>query len=129
MKYLIDTNIFLWYAEKSNRLNIEIYDLILDSKNDIYISIASFWEIAIKKSIGKLDVDRSVNDFVYESKLNGFFTLPISNETITIIESLPFHHKDPFDRMIIAQGMSNNFTIITADFSFGKYDTKVILNK
>jgi hypothetical protein len=129
MKYLIDTNIFLWYAEKSNRLNIEIYDLILNSKNDIYISIASFWEIAIKKSIGKLDVDRSVNDFVYESKLNGFFTLTISNETLTIIESLPYHHKDPFDRMIIAQGVSNNFTIITSDILFAKYDADVILIK
>jgi PIN domain nuclease of toxin-antitoxin system len=87
MKYLIDTNIFLWYAGKSDLLNADIYDLIIDNKNDIYISIAAFWEIAIKKSIGKLDVSRSVNDFIYESKLNGFFTLPISDETIAIIES------------------------------------------
>jgi PIN domain nuclease of toxin-antitoxin system len=129
MKYLIDTNIFLWYAGKSDLLNADIYDLIIDNKNDIYMSIAAFWEIAIKKSIGKLDVSRSVNDFIYESKLNGFFTLPISDETIAIIESLPFHHKDPFDRMIIAQGIANNFKIITSDISFLKYDVNVILNK
>lgn len=91
-----------------------------------FVSIVSFWEISIKVSIGKLDIHKSFDDFYALVEQNNFKLLPISPKDTFLVASLPFHHRDPFDRLIIAQAINNNLNILSRDENFKKYDASVI---
>ncbi len=121
MKYLIDTHVFIWFVENSASLLQSVKDLIEDENSDIFISIASLWEISIKTSIGKLPMSRKFEDLVDVLNENLIEILPISFAHTVENNKLPFHHRDPFDRIIIAQAIVENIDFISADAVFDEY--------
>ena len=123
MDYLIDTHTLLWIVTDSPKLSIQAKDLYLNPENNIFISLASIWEMAIKSSLNKLTLEKSLEEFVDEHiKDNDIQILNIELPHILRIEKLPFHHRDPFDRLIISQQIENNLPIIGSDEEFDKYD-------
>ena len=126
MAYLLDTHAFLWFINGSNELSSQAKDIIRNPKNIMYLSIASFWEIAIKLNIGKLAIDMSFDELKKEADKNDFRILPIRYEDTRVLTTLELFHKDPFDRILIAQAIQNNLTMITKDSNFGAYHVKII---
>jgi PIN domain nuclease of toxin-antitoxin system len=113
MRVLIDTHIFIWYVQNSQRLNSSVVNLINDGKNDILFSTASVWEMAIKQSTGKLNLGVPYASFIEEQmRLNNMELLPIKLEHLEVVTSLPFHHRDPFDRLLISQALVENIPIL-----------------
>ena len=110
--YLLDTHIFLWWLSDTDRLSKEVFDIISDSSNQIYISSASIWEIAIKESLGKIEIDENLDTIIEEC---GFLELKISAKCANTVKKLPPIHKDPFDRMLIAQAKRWDLILITRD--------------
>ena len=95
--------------------------MIADANNECYLSMASCWEMAIKSSLGKLRFSKPVGHFVSEQlAINGFLLIPIELRHVAKIEKLPFHHRDPFDRLLIAQAVTEKLTIVTADGNFSE---------
>ncbi len=123
MNLLLDTQAFLWFESGDYRLSVVAKQAITSQDNIMFISIASLWEIAIKYSIGKLELHIEFNEL---TSLQGYFHLPVSKEHLEIITELPFHHRDPFDRLLIAQSIHENFSIISADANFDLYGVKRI---
>jgi PIN domain nuclease of toxin-antitoxin system len=122
MRVLIDTHIFIWYVQNSQRLNSSVVNLINDGKNDILFSTASVWEMAIKQSTGKLNLGVPYASFIEEQmRLNNMELLPIKLEHLEVVTSLPFHHRDPFDRLLISQALVENIPILSIDVAFDDY--------
>jgi PIN domain nuclease of toxin-antitoxin system len=126
MKLLLDTHAFLWFMKGEN-LSQKAQDSFLDIDNDLYLSAASYWEICIKHSLGKLDLDKNWNEvFDREILLNGIKWLPIEKEHSQGIIELPMIHRDPFDRLLIAQACAEDMTLLTADSNIKQYDIPTI---
>lgn len=127
MNLLLDTHIFLWFVTDDSKLSTSLKDLIEDEDNVIYLSVASLWEMSIKYNLGKLTLVPSYQEFVErevrETNLN---LLAIELEHLMINATLPRHHGDPFDRIIIAQSMAENIPIITVDPVFHQYSINLI---
>lgn len=122
MRLLLDTQAFLWFILNSPALSEKARNLICDPNNQIEISPASLWEIAIKISIGKYALKEPVAEFLeHEIKNNQFRLLPIEPRHIAPLTLMQFHHRDPFDRLIIAQAIVENISIISSDVVFDKY--------
>jgi PIN domain nuclease of toxin-antitoxin system len=121
MKYLIDTHIFIWFIQNSTNLNQTARNLIEDANNEILISIASLWEISIKNSIGKLHLVRGFEAMTDYLKDNSIGILPLTFAHTVENNRLPFYHRDPFDRIIIAQAIVENMDFISADKVFDDY--------
>ncbi len=122
-RYLLDTHAFIWWVEDSPKLSKTASKTISNLENECYFSLASAWEMAIKISLGKLKLATSLRRFITENiAANDFRVLPIDFSHINKIESLAFYHRDPFDRLIIVQGMTEKMPIISADTDFGSYD-------
>ncbi|KAF0192185.1 MAG: PilT domain-containing protein [bacterium] len=122
MKILIDTCSFLWFIEDNPKLSSVAKSLIEDEDNEIFLSIISVWEIAIKTSIGKLSITDTLSEFIKtQLKVNDIKLLNISLEDTYLVSSLPFHHKDPFDRLIISQAITGKLPIISYDSIFDSY--------
>jgi PIN domain nuclease of toxin-antitoxin system len=124
LKYLLDTHTLIWYATDAPQLSATARALIEDPNNDILISPASIWEIAIKVSIGKLALNRAYKDFLDLCLgSRGFQLLPVEPSHTTIVSSLPFppRHKDPFDRLLIAQAIIESIPIVSVDLAFDSY--------
>lgn len=123
MKLLLDTHVFLWFIMGSPHLSAEARTLIEDEKNRKFISIASLWEIAIKSSIGKLTLSASFDQLIPQQlTLNGFELLPIEFTHLAAVATLPFHHRDPFDRLLIAQAIVEKMPIMSIDSAFEAYN-------
>jgi len=122
MNYLLDTCVFIWAMANPNKLSLNTKSIILDRLNNIYISSITPWKITIKKSLGKLTCPDNIEELI---KINDFKELPINFKHVLELKKLPLHHKDPFDRMIIAQARVENLTILTDDEKFRDYDVKV----
>ncbi|EDN70767.1 PilT-like protein [Beggiatoa sp. PS] len=121
MTFLIDTHTFLWFITGSLALSETAKELIENDNNDIFISIASLWEISIKMAIGKLQVLESYDTVINDITENEISILPI-NFTHTVIQNkLPFHHKDPFDRIIVSQAIAEDMSLISRDDIFDMY--------
>lgn len=122
MKLLLDTHAFLWYFIGSASLSVKARASIEDESNDKFFSIASLWEIAIKASIGKLTLSKPFDD-VFPDQLanNGIDLLSITTAHVSAITNMPFHHRDPFDRLLIAQAMTEQMPIVSADVAFDDY--------
>jgi PIN domain nuclease of toxin-antitoxin system len=124
MRLLLDTQILLWYVLGDPRLSGTAKDLILDPANEILISPASYWEIAIKVSIGKLTLHRPYGEFL-DLCLNryGFVVLPIEPRHAAQVVTLPFppNHKDPFDRLLVAQALVEAISIVSDDVALDLY--------
>ena len=126
--YLLDTHTLLWYLGGDALLPDSARIIISDSSNEIAISIASLWEIAIKHSLGKLDLPRPFDDLEATLHAEGFSVLPIQIEDLKTIITLPFHHGDPFDRLTIAQSLRLDFPVIGRDEVFDVYGVQRFWN-
>jgi PIN domain nuclease of toxin-antitoxin system len=127
MRVLIDTHIFIWYIQNSERLPSSIATYINDGRNDILLSIASVWEMAIKQSTGKLNLGLPYASFIAEQmRLNSIELLPLRLDHLEVVTTMPFHHRDPFDRILIAQAMLEDIVIVSADSMFSSYPVQRI---
>jgi len=124
-KYLLDTHIFLWWMSDAEQLSQEVFDIIADGSNQIYISSATIWEIAIKEALGKLEVDADLDNAIEE---NGFVELKVSAICANATKKLEQIHRDPFDRMLIAQAIEGDMTLITVDGYIVQYDNVKVLS-
>ncbi|UIE37315.1 type II toxin-antitoxin system VapC family toxin [Leptodesmis sichuanensis] len=122
MKILLDTHTFLWFINDSPELSNAAADL-LESDVDLLLSMASLWEIAIKVSLNKLTLPDDYERFIPQQiTLNNIEILTITFEHLTVVSRLPFHHRDPFDRLLIAQSMSEKLQIVSADTKLDSYE-------
>jgi PIN domain nuclease of toxin-antitoxin system len=122
---LLDTHTFLWFVWGDPQLSLTARSLIDDEGNRKFVSMASLWEIAIKVNIGKMTLAKPFPEFVSERlDGNGFETLTITRTHVAQIVSLPFHHRDPFDRLIIAQSLAENMLIVGVDAVFDPYGVR-----
>ena len=127
MKYLLDTHTLLWIVTDDKQLSIKAKRYFLNKKNDIYLSIASLWEMAIKISLNKLKINQSLEEFCKEHIIgSNIKILDIKIEHLAKLESLKFKHRDPFDRMLACQCAGENLAIISKDKEFDKYSIKRI---
>lgn len=119
---LLDTHIFLWFVFAEVQLNAYVRDLIEDEANVKFLSMASVWEMAIKHSVGRLPLTLPFGEFIrHQLEPNGFRLLPITFEHLVQISSLPMHNRDPFDRLIVAQSLTENMAVVSADQAFDAY--------
>ena len=123
MKLLLDTHIFLWALSEPNRLSQKQVIAMEDPTNTVYVSSISITEIAIKASLGKLEL---VFDPLDAAERSGFEMLDFSAKDALLLKDLPFHHRDPFDRMLIAQAISRKLIIATQDSIIDQYDCQIL---
>jgi PIN domain nuclease of toxin-antitoxin system len=124
MKYLLDTHAFLWYFEDSDKLSKTAANIIEDAVAQKYVSIASLWEFAVKYSMGKLRFDGGLAHLWEIITQNRFVILPIAQPYLAGIIHLPFHHRDPFDRLLAATAKAEGMTLVSADGNMDLYDVK-----
>jgi PIN domain nuclease of toxin-antitoxin system len=119
---LLDTHAFLWFVLNDRQLSKVACDLITDPLNDVLIGPASYWEIAIKVSIGKYELPGSFESWIeHQIQVNEFEILPIKIAHAASIATLPFHHRDPFDRLLVAQALTEKIPIISGDVILDSY--------
>ena len=123
MNLLLDTHVLIWALENNSTLSDNARAAIIDGENLVFISSASVWEISIKKTLGKLKVP---DDLTEEIKLHRFTQLTMNFEHAQLAGELPDIHKDPFDRMLIAQAIIEKLTLVTRDSLFNKYDVNLL---
>ena len=127
MRLLLDTHTFLWWIEDAPQLSEHARMLIADPNNHLFLSAASGWEIAIKARLGKLRVHDELERFLAEQlSMNQISALPITMYHALHVQRLPLHHRDPFDRMLIAQSQLEAMPIITMDSIFSRYHVETI---
>lgn len=126
MDLLLDTHAFIWFLNGDDQLPISVKSQIADSSNKCFVSIASMWEIAIKVNLGKLDLQGPFNQIADFLRENDIELLPITFEHIQLLLTLEFHHRDPFDRIIVAQALMEKLKIATKDEVFYKYMTDIL---
>jgi PIN domain nuclease of toxin-antitoxin system len=128
MKLLLDTHIWLWWLAQPDRLSPQAIELIRDLDNTCLFSAASAWEIAIKTSLGKLTLPLPVDEFVTARLFETQMTrLDVTVEHAVRVASLPWHHRDPFDRLLVAQAQVEKAVFVTADGKLQSYDVDMIL--
>lgn len=127
MRLLLDTHIALWAITDSPALPAEARRIILAPHNEIYVSAASIWEISIKHGLGRGDIPVSGGEAADYFTQAGYMTLDISTHHAVFVESLPPHHADPFDRMLVAQALSEPMRLLTHDKAVCLYSDTVIL--
>ena len=124
MRILLDTHTFLWFVNDSPELSNDAAEL-LESDIDLLLSVASLWEIAIKVNLKKLTLPDDYERFIpQQMSLNDIELLPIAIDHLNVVAKLPLHHRDPFDRMLIAQAMQEGIQIISVDIKFDDYDVE-----
>jgi len=121
MNLLLDTHSFLWYYKGVSDLSTNALHLIESPENDFFISVVSLWEIAIKNSLGKLGLNAPLGDFFKDVVQKGFNLMPIDLSYILQSAAFPFHHRDPFDRLIIGQSIVEKMPVVTKDALFDPY--------
>jgi PIN domain nuclease of toxin-antitoxin system len=123
MQLLLDTHVFLWWVDDAPDLTRKARQAISDPKNECFVSVVSAWEMAIKLSLGKLRLQQAIESFVAEQlAANRFRLLNLELRHIGQTVSLPFHHRNPFDRLLIAQALQENLSVVTADRIFAQYE-------
>lgn len=123
MRLLLDTHVFLWWVADAPQLTRKARRAISAKESECFVSLASCWEMAIKLSLGKLALTQPLEPFVSEQlAINRFRLLPIEFRHVVAVTTLPFHHRDPFDRLLIAQAVVDDLTLVTTDQAFKKYD-------
>ena len=122
-KYLLDTHVLLWWFSADKQLGYSAKKTIADTNNQIFCSVASYWEMVIKQSLGKLKFPKKMFETIEDG---GIFIVPIEVRHVLELQDLPPIHKDPFDRMLIAQAQADNLTVITADVNIQKYQINTL---
>ena len=127
MKLLLDTHTALWLVNDYEKLSPKAETMLLDDTNELYLSIVSVWEVAIKASIGKLsEFKGGVRNFLAKVDAMPIVLLTISPMHVEVVEKMPFLHRDPFDRLLVATAKSEGMVILTADENICKYDISVV---
>ncbi|MEM7228171.1 MAG: type II toxin-antitoxin system VapC family toxin [Planctomycetota bacterium] len=124
MGYLLDTNAVLWCMDRPERLRGEVRELIEDRRNPIYISAAGTWEMSVKHALGRLELPLDIRPVLEQM---GIRTLPVTVDHAHVVRSLPPIHRDPFDRIMIAQSKHDDLAMITSDVTIAQYDIKTIM--
>lgn len=126
MTLLLDTHAFVWWLTKPKRLSGKAHDAISNPANTILASAAAAWELAIKTSIGKLDLPDDVAQYVPDRiASNGFEALPASVDHAVRVASLPHHHRDPFDRLLVAQALAEDIQLVSVDPLVRRYEARI----
>jgi PIN domain nuclease of toxin-antitoxin system len=120
---LLDSQVVLWSLQRPERLPAKVLASITDPVNSVDVSVATLWELAIKQSIGKLTVDGDLREHL---TLQAFSELPVLGDHALAVRDLPAHHRDPFDRLLIAQARCEGLTIVTSDRAFAAYDVPIM---
>ena len=127
MTLLLDTHTLLWFFTNDSSLSTRARGAIEDSGNVARVSAVSLWEVAIKCALGKLKLPAPCADvFPHQLETNGFDLLPITPAHCAALLTLPFHHRDPFDRLLLAQAMAEGLTLVTDDGQFGPYGVPLL---
>jgi PIN domain nuclease of toxin-antitoxin system len=127
MNLLLDSHIFIWWANSSKEISPAIISVLEDNSNILFLSLVSIWEMQIKHQLGRLKFSTNLFDIVEMHKTkNNLRILPITEEHIYHLNNLPHHHTDPFDRLIIAQSLSENLTLVSDDSIFPKYGVNLL---
>jgi PIN domain nuclease of toxin-antitoxin system len=127
MKYLLDTSVFLWALAAPGKLNRRARNLLSNEREGLFLSAASSWEISLKFGLGKLELPEPPAKYVPKWMLNwGIRSLDISHLHALAVGTLPGHHQDPFDRILIVQAMTEGMVLLTADRMFEKYSVKTL---
>ncbi|MDV2991336.1 MAG: hypothetical protein N4J56_000990 [Chroococcidiopsis sp. SAG 2025] len=122
MRFLLDTHTFIWYVANERQITTLVLEIINDVNNDILLSVASLWKMAIKQSTGKLRFNLPFEVFIIQQlSLNKFDLLEIKIDHLAVVASLPLHHRDPFDRLSISQAMVEQLPILSIDSAFDAY--------
>ena len=127
MKLLLDTHIFIWWADQPEKLSAAALSALEDEANELVLSVASVWEMQIKIQLGKLKLSLPLKELVKnQQETNDLMVSPVALTHVLALDALPFHHKDPFDRLLIAQSISDGLTVVTADSQFSAYSVKLL---
>lgn len=127
MKLLLDTHAFIWWDENPDKLGPASRQACSDPNNDLVLSTASVWEIQLKQMVGKLTLSKPLRELIEEqARQNGMEISPVQVEHILRLDSLAFHHRDPFDRILIAPAQVEGWTIVTHDGAFKQYGVPVL---
>ncbi len=126
MDLLLDTHTVIWFITEDSKLPLKTKKIIENSENNCFVSIATLWEIAIKHSLGRLNLDSELENIFAIIEKTGFEILPITTNQILINAGLPHHHQDPFDRIIISQAIHDNLKIVSKDGQFKNYQVTMI---
>jgi PIN domain nuclease of toxin-antitoxin system len=126
MRVLVDTHVLLWYLQADPNLSTLAINAIENKDNDVFVSIASLWEIAIKLGLNKLEIQRPFENLEIDLQRLDIKILPIAFLDVQIYRDLPLHHRDPFDRILIAQSIGNSLVIITRDALFEPYSVELM---
>ncbi len=124
MSLLLDTHVLLWWMLGAPQLRTNAIEAISDPERLVFVSAASAWETAIKIAIGKFEMP--IEEFSRELEESAFNELPITTDAALYAASLPLHHRDPYDRMLVAQAQANNLTLVTHDKALEPYDIPII---
>lgn len=124
MNYILDTHTLIWFLNGDDKLSKKSKDIIEDQENLKLVSIATIWEIAIKISLGKFKFNQGFKQFLDLIEDNGFEIVPITFDHVLTVSKLDFIHRDPFDRLIISQALTDDLTLITKDEYIEKYNVK-----
>lgn len=122
---LLDTHAFLWFESNDPKLPQNVMDTI-QTEERVYVSIASFWEIAIKNSMGKLNLGIPINELMNHCVSCGFEIMPIKGNHLAQLTVLPWIHRDPFDRLLVSQARAESLTLVTIDENIVKYEVKTL---
>ena len=129
MRYLLDTHIWLWTLVDPDKIGREVRNILADTESALYLSAASTWEMSIKYRLGKLPLPEVPEAFVLPRLArDGIEPLPIQHIHAVRVASLPYHHTDPFDRLLIATAQTESLTILTSDQQFLAYEIEVLLS-
>lgn len=127
MRLLLDTHTFLWLAEAPDKLSPTVRGLILDPDTVLILSVISLWEILIKSALGKLSLRLPLRRLLTEQQnTNGLHILPVTLDHVLALDGLPLHHKDPFDRLLIAQATVEGLTLASVDHVFSHYPVALV---
>jgi PIN domain nuclease of toxin-antitoxin system len=126
MRYLVDTQSFIWFVEDDAKLPARTRTLMEDTGSQLVISIASLWEMTIKMALGKLAVSGDIAAMIDKLIGNGFTILPIEPRHLITLSTLAFMHRDPFDRIIISQSIRDDMPLISSDTVFSQYPVKQV---
>ena len=127
MKLLLDTNVFIWLNDAPHRVRERVMTVIANPDNDLFFSLTSIWEMQIKIQLGKLELSDSLHDILKTQQVeNNLQVLAIDLNHIWSLQNLPNHHRDPFDRLLIAQAQTECMTLVSADGIFEMYDVDLL---
>ena len=125
MKYLLDTHTFIWWHDNPQALSEKVLRICEDVDSDLFLSMASIWEMQIKLQLNKLELSSELSNIIALQQQNGIALLPITTEHILGLSTLPSHHKDPFDRLLISQSKIEHAVLLSKDLKFDLYDVNV----